>query len=170
MKGSFSQSSALRRLRPRSTAEGCQPSPHLYRSPQPPRFNGTRPCGDHRIQTGSPVDDGLATPVLRSSTRLAELPPPGRSARAATATPESTELERHLLDRVAGALAGRLVDNPAPRRGPRARVKADAPALRCGGRGLRACGARRGQGWDPQRGLGVLTRDVGRGRVTIRSD
>src|SRR3712207_4252943 len=37
-------------------------------SPKPASFNGIQPCGDHRIHTGSPVDDGLATPLLDLST------------------------------------------------------------------------------------------------------
>jgi hypothetical protein len=66
------------------------------------------PCGDHRIQTGSPVEDASATPVINLSRQVAEVTL-GRSAPAATATPDPTELERHLLDPVAGALARRLV-------------------------------------------------------------
>src|SRR3954447_8497595 len=108
--------------------------------PEPASFNGTRPCGDHRIHTGSSVDDGWATPVLRSSTGVAKLTL-GRSAPAPTATPDPTEQESHLLDRVAGALAGRPVDDLTPR--PRDPLDDLAAVLEGRGGGLGQAGLTR---------------------------
>jgi hypothetical protein len=52
------------------------------------------------------------------------------AAPAAPAAADAPELERHLLDRIAGVLVGGLMDDLAPMRGPRAREPTGAGRCR----------------------------------------
>jgi hypothetical protein len=80
-------------------------------------------------------NDGPCSPSERDSSRGQRWP--GHTP------PDPTELERHLLDRVAGALAGRLVDSPSAETRGESRVNAEAPAPEVEDGGLRSCGTRR---------------------------